>query len=202
MEEQQTRSESEASLSNEELIGMIKKIETGSSSALMSFYDATSRLVFGLILKVLGERTAAEETLLEVYTRIWKQSACYDPAATPVEWLAATAHACAIARMHWAKREGAKQEKAPGMVDSPVTVDPERQTLARSTLQSMAAGQRELLELAYYGGLSCSEIAARMGKPVGAVKTHIRLGLSQLAESFSQGNKGKTEAAAAQHGGK
>ena len=65
-----------------------------------------------------------------------------------------------------------------------MTVAPDRQELARNTLGSLVPAQQEILGWAYYSGLSCSEIAAQIGKPVGAVKTHARLGLNKLSDLF------------------
>lgn len=65
-----------------------------------------------------------------------------------------------------------------------MTVDPERQELARVSIGSLVPAQQEILAWAYYSGLSGTEIAAQIGKPIGAVKTHVRLGLNKLSELF------------------
>jgi RNA polymerase sigma-70 factor, ECF subfamily len=171
-------------LSSETAIALIKKVQSGNLSALMTLYDRTGPLMFGLILKILGDRTAAEETFLEVYTQAWKQSDSYDPAILPLHWLAALAHRCAMARLHLGKREASRQAAAPGCSASAMTVAPDLQKMARASLESVPAAQRELLEQAYYGGLCSSEMAAQIGKPVGAVRALLRLGLSRIGESF------------------
>jgi len=170
-------------LSNEEIQALIKGIEQGDPPALMGFYDATSRLVFGLILRILGDRSLAEETLLDIYTQIWKKFAVYDRALSPLQWLTIFAHRSAIARLHWSKRDTRKQGMAHGSADTTMTAAPEQQKEARTSLESMAPAQRQLLEWAYFGGLSCSEMAAQIGKPIGAVKAHIRSGLNKLGEA-------------------
>jgi RNA polymerase sigma-70 factor (ECF subfamily) len=182
--EQKLHAVGEWGLSDETIRGLIRRIEAGDSSALLTLYDGTSRLVFGLLLRILGDRTSAEEALLEVYTQVWKQPTRCDPERMPLAWLVKISHDGAVSRMNWSKRDGAKLEIARVNADSPTTVAPRLQNLTRASLQSMAYWQRVLLESAYYGCLSCSELAARIGKPIGAVKEHIRLGLSRLGESF------------------
>jgi RNA polymerase sigma-70 factor, ECF subfamily len=183
--EPRTNAAGEITLGNEKMVSLIRRIAGGDSSALLIFYDGTSPLVFGLIMGILGDRTAAEETLLNVYTQVWKQAVSPDPGISPLEWLTALARNSAVARLHWSKRDQRKRETSRSGADSIPTVAPEQQDLARVSLASMAPTERELLEWAYYSGLSCAEMAAQIGKPLGAVKTHIRIGLSKLRESFS-----------------
>ena len=180
--EQEIQADGATPLSSEEALALIKKIEGGDKSALSALYDGTSRLLFGLVLRILGDRALAEETLLDVYTHVWRQPASYDPRLQPLEWLIMIARARAVAKIHWSKPDKGKQQRSPGSSGSAMTVAPEQQKLARAAVDSLVSTQREILELAYCSGLSCSEIAAQAGKPFGAVKTHARLGLSKLIE--------------------
>jgi RNA polymerase sigma-70 factor (ECF subfamily) len=184
-------------LSHETMVSLVRKIAGGESSALMSLYDGTSPLVFGLIMKILGERTAAEETLLHVYTVAWREAASLNPGISPLQWLTALARNSAITQLRWSKRNPRKREISELSADSVLTVAPEQQNHARSSLASIGATERELLEWAYYSGLSCAEMAAQIGKPLGAVKTLIRSGLSKLSESVvpasGQGLKAGTD---------
>jgi RNA polymerase sigma-70 factor, ECF subfamily len=180
-ENQDTR---ELPLNNDAVEAFIRAIERGEQSALIALYDKTSRLLFGLILKILGDRTSAEETLLEVYTHIWREPQSKDPALQPLEWLISLAHAQAVARLHWNKQVKRKAGFQARTLESAMTVAPDRQELARASIGALAPAQQEILGWAYYSGLSCSEIAAQIGKPIGAIKTHARLGLNKLSESF------------------
>ena len=182
--EHETQAQGGSSLSSAAAIALIRKIQGGDQSALAILYDETSRLLFGLCLKVLGDRALAEETLLDTYTRIWRQSASYDPGLLPLEWLIAVARACAVARLHWSKRDKGRWEPPAGNLDPTITVAPEQQNLARSAIESLVPLQREILESVCYSGLSCSEVATQIGKPLGAVKIHARLGLSKLSDLF------------------
>jgi len=194
--EQNGQAAGDNSLRNDELLALIQGIQQGKSSALISFYDATNRLVFGLILRGLGVRAPAEVTLLDVYTQIWNQSVPYDPTMPVVEWLMATAHRIASARLHWTKRERVKLDIAERANESSMTVAPEQQRRAREALLSLDLAKRALLVRAYYGGLSCNEMAAQTGKPVGAVRAHIRSGLIKLSEASFQLPEDGVDAAA------
>lgn len=175
---------------NEVASVLIQRIGSGEQAALGILYDKTSRLLFGLVLKIIEDRTSAEEILLDVYTRVWKQAASYNSKIlSPLEWLIMIARSRAIASLHWGKQHKKKQQPTPSSVEPVMSVAPERQKLARDSIASLVSAQREILDWAFYSGLSCSEIAAQTGKPVGAIRTHARLGLSKLAESFQLGFK-------------
>lgn len=180
-------------LSSEAAIELIKKIQGGNQSALGFLYDRTSPLMYGLILKIIGDKTQAEETLLETYISIWKKSVLYDPGLLPLEWMLTVARAKAVARVNWHKKSSKKRELPIGNREPAATVAPEQQQLVRSAINSLAPAQQEILYWSYYSGLSCSEIAAQIGKPIGAVRTHARLGLTKLAELFRPLFESKTE---------
>ncbi len=148
-------------------------------------YDGTSSLIFGLMLRILAQQSTAEEALLDVYARIWKEAPSYNPAGfMPLEWIITIARTCAIKRLD-ATREGRKRNLSDsGERDPKTTVAPAMQNHVRSSLDSLPSQQKEFLDWAFYTGLSCSEIGIRSGKPTGAVKTHTRIGMSKLYELF------------------
>jgi RNA polymerase sigma-70 factor (ECF subfamily) len=169
---------------------LIRNSARGDQSALGELYDATSRLVFGLVLRIVGDRASAEEVLLDVYTQAWRQAAHYDEArGAPLAWLMTIARSRAIDRIRSSKHD---QQKDPldavaeisDREPSPeqATVDSERRQLVRAALETLPAEQREVLELAYYSGLSHSEIASRLGQPLGTVKTRTRLAMIKLRD--------------------
>jgi RNA polymerase sigma-70 factor (ECF subfamily) len=180
--EQETQPNTGFPPSSEAAVALIEKIKGGDKSSLASLYDGTSHLLLGIIFRVLGDRALAEDTLLDVYTHIWKHAASYHPGFSPLEWLVTTARSCAIARLHWSKYDKKRRELPTGDPDSAMTVAPEQQKFARAAVGSLTPAQKEILDWIYYSGMSCSEIAAHLGKPIGAVKTHARLGLSKLEE--------------------
>jgi RNA polymerase sigma-70 factor (ECF subfamily) len=170
---------------------LIAEVAGGQQSALTTLYDSTSRMVFGLILRIVSDRATAEEVLLDVYTQVWRQAASYDSArGAPLAWLMTIARTRAIDRLRSGKRELQGREPLDAMGEiSSTTADPEqasvlseRQKLVRSALDSLSREQREVIELAYYSGLSHSEIALKLGQPLGTVKTRTRLGMMKLRD--------------------
>jgi RNA polymerase sigma-70 factor (ECF subfamily) len=182
--EQEIQATREFPLSNDFVIDLIRRIEQGDQAALTALYDRTSRLLFGLVLRILGDRTSAEEALLEVYTNIWRKPESRDPMLLPMEWLTAIARAQAIAKLHWNKQVKRKAGFQARTIEPAMSVAPDRQELVRASISALIPAQQEILGWAYYSGLSCSEIAAQIGKPIGAIKTHARLGLNRLSDAF------------------
>jgi RNA polymerase sigma-70 factor (ECF subfamily) len=166
-------------------------VADGDHSALTTLYDSTSRLVFGLILRVVTDRSSAEEVLLDVYTQVWRQASTYDAKrGAPLAWLMTIARTRGIDRLRSGRHEHQHKESldAIGEVTASTaspeadTVSAERRQLVRSALDTLSAEQREVIELAYYSGLSHSEIALRLGQPLGTVKTRTRLGMMKLRD--------------------
>ena len=181
----------ETSTRDQDWAALIKRVADGDSSALTTLYDSTSRLVFGLILRVVTDRSSAEEVLLDVYTQVWRQASTYDAKrGAPLAWLMMIARTRGIDRLRSGKHEHQHKESLDSIGEvtastaSPEadTVMAERRQLVRSALETLSAEQREVIELAYYSGLSHSEIALRLGQPLGTVKTRTRLGLMKLRD--------------------
>jgi RNA polymerase sigma-70 factor (ECF subfamily) len=172
---------------------LIKGIAEGDQSAMATLYDSTSKLVFGLVLRILQDRETAEEVLLDVYTQVWRQATSYDAQrGTPLAWLMTIARSRALDRLRSGWQERQRKEpldavsEARDLASNPeeMTVSAERQRLVRQALGMLSPEQREVIELAYYSGLSHSEIAAQLGQPLGTVKTRTRLGLMKLREAL------------------
>lgn len=170
---------------------LIRQMAEGDQSALAALYDGTSRLIYGLALRILGDPAMAEEVTIEVYMQAWRQAVSYDPGrGTPLAWLLTLARSRAIDRLR-SRAEARRREilLEAAMVIPASTVDPEeaseaaeRRRLVQTALTTLTPEQREVIELAYFSGLSHSEIAARFGQPLGTVKTRIRLGMMRLRE--------------------
>ena len=176
-----------------ELMALITRIAQADQDALATLYDTTNRLVYGLTLRVLGEASAAEEVVLDVYSQVWRQAASYDTErGSPLAWLTTIARSRAIDRLRSGWQTQQRQESLDVVTDretnaaSPedATVQSERQQLVRQALAQLSPEQREVIELAYYSGLSHSEIAARLGQPLGTVKTRTRLGMMKLRDAL------------------
>ncbi len=179
---------------DQELISVVQKIAQGDQTALAALYDSTHRLAYGLILRVLGDASSAEEVLLDVYTQIWRQAANYDTSrGGPLAWLMTIARSRAIDRLRSGWQERQRKEPLDLLSDRETeaatpeenTVVAERRKFVRAALNSLSPEQREVIELAYYGGLSHSEIAVKLNQPLGTVKTRTRLGMMKLREALA-----------------
>lgn len=176
---------------DQDWVAFIKRLATGDQLALTALYEATNRLVFGLILRIVIDRATAEEVLLDVYTQVWRQAALYDTnRGAPLAWIMTIARSRAIDRLRSGKHD--QQGKEPldaigelsslGASPEEMTVSSERQRFVRSALDTLSPEQREVIELAYFSGLSHSEIALKLNQPLGTVKTRTRLGMMKLRD--------------------
>jgi RNA polymerase sigma-70 factor, ECF subfamily len=187
-------SKNAASLREQERLALIRQIATGDQGALAELYDAMSRQVYGLALRILKDTGTAEEVTLEVFTQVWRQATLYDLSrGTPSAWLCTLARSRAIDRLRSGAQERRRAEPienvaatAPADVVDPEmsAFDAERRTRVRAALDQLPAEQREAIELAYFSGLSHSEIATQLGQPLGTVKTRIRLAMVRLREAL------------------
>jgi RNA polymerase sigma-70 factor (ECF subfamily) len=169
--------------------GLLARIAAGDREAFGRFYDAFAGLALGLIRRILRDPAASEEVLQEVFWQIWQEAARYDPhRGSPEAWLVMRAKTRAIDRLR-AMRRREKTFVAP--VDEAVARTPEqpaenpgvvaeRRGLVRSALDGLPEPQRRVVELAFFEGLTQSEIASRLGEPLGTVKTRARLALERL----------------------
>ena len=148
--------------------------------------------MFGLILRVVSDRATAEEVLLDVYTQIWRQAGSYDlKRGAPLAWMMTIARTRGIDRLRSSKADLTREpletsSEVTATTPSPedASVASERGRLVRSALETLSAEQREVIELAYYSGLSHSEIALRLNQPLGTVKTRTRLGMMKLRDTL------------------
>lgn len=184
----------EARQRDQELIALVQQVAQGDQAALAALYDHTNRLVYSLALRVLGDVSTAEEVLLDVYTQVWRQAASYRAErGTPLAWLTMITRSRAIDRLRSGWQDQQRRESLDTVGDAPTletspeenTALAERQRFVRAALQSLSPEQREVIELAYYFGLSHSEIAARLNQPLGTVKTRTRLGMIKLREALA-----------------
>ena len=194
------RDSRDLSTRDQDWAALIRQVAGGDQSALATLYDSTSRLVFGLILRVVNDRSVAEEVLLDVYTQVWRQAATYDSQrGAPLAWLMTIARTRGIDRLRSGRLEHQHRESFDAVADitastpSPEadSVTAERRQLVRQALESLSPEQREVIELAYYGGLSHSEIALKLGQPLGTVKTRTRLGMMKLRDMLRPALEGQ-----------
>ena len=169
---------------------VIERIAGGDRVALADLYDGTAALVHGLTMRILGDRGAAEEATADTFVQVWRQADRWDARrGGPLAWLLMLARSRAIDRL---RASGGRAEREAAVVAPPALAPSseqqaavsERRRLVRNALARLLPEQRRLIELAYFEGLSHTEIASSLGQPLGTVKTRIRLGMTRLRESL------------------
>lgn len=187
------------SIAEQEWPGLLARIAAGDQPALAELYDASSAKVFGLAMKILGDHTTAEEVTMDVYTQVWRRASTYDAErGTPGSWLMTLAKTRAIDRFRSHYLERGRQvpldqaAELSGDAENPeqYSAGLERQRLVQEAMGSLSTEQRQAIALAYYWGLSQSEIADRLKLPLGTVKTRMRLGMIRLREVLAPHGEG------------
>ena len=182
-----------ASVSEDRMIGaeLIRRMAEGDRDAFARFYDRHARQVYPLILRIVRDAADAADVLQEVFWEAWRSAAAYDPGrGTPEAWIFMRARTRAIDRVRAVRRRGETfvapvDEGAAAATQDPGGDAAERtgnRALVLGALGRLSEAQREVLELAYYEGLTQTEIAERLKQPLGTIKTRIRLGLERLRE--------------------
>jgi RNA polymerase sigma-70 factor, ECF subfamily len=168
---------------------LIAAIAAGDRDAFSRFYDLTAPMAFGLIRRVLRDREAAAEVLQEVFWQVWQDAPRYDPTRGTAEaWLVMRAKTRAIDRLRSIRRrdrtfvapvDESVVQRSLDQAPNPAVVAEDR-GLIQTALAQLPEPQRRVIELAFFEGLTHSEIATRLGEPLGTVKTRARLGLDRL----------------------
>jgi RNA polymerase sigma-70 factor (ECF subfamily) len=171
----------------------MKAIAAGDQLALERLYDRYHALVFALCLRVVKNRAEAEDVLVEVFQELWERSQRYDALrGSPLTYLSTLARSRAIDHLRVRGRQSQRTISADAQTTDPaVSPDPdpglaadllEQRQQVIDALESLDPIYRQAVELSFYDGLSHSEIAARLNKPLGTVKTYIRQGLIRLRD--------------------
>ncbi|GAA1790347.1 ECF RNA polymerase sigma factor SigK [Agromyces lapidis] len=162
----------------------------GDRDAFSRLYDETAPRVFGLVRRVLVDAAQAEEVTQDVFLEAWQTAARFDPArGAATAWLLTLAHRRAVDRVRSAQASR-ERDLRTGIRDLEVPVDEVAEAAeiaveherVSGALAELSPAQRECLALAYYGGCTQSEIAARLDLPLGTVKTRLRDGMIRLRE--------------------
>jgi RNA polymerase sigma-70 factor, ECF subfamily len=168
---------------------LLRRIADGEEEALASLYDRYKSILFSLILRILHSRPEAEDILQDVFIQVWNKAADFDEArGRPFTWLVTLARSRAIDRL---RQLGSRERTAveAGRDASDVLVDAEDDAIkseqgaaVRKALAELPEEQRRTLLLAYFEGLTQTEIAAKLNTPLGTVKTRMRSGMMKLRE--------------------
>ena len=167
----------------------ISAIRSGDQSAMAALYDRYSSLVYSVALRVLGDTGAAEDVLQDVFMQLWRNPGLFDSSRGSLgAWLAVIARNRAIDALRKRRPENDIEDVVIS-VETDLASEADRARAAekvRSVLGSMPAPQRAALEMAYFEGLTHTEIAAKTGEPLGTIKTRIRAGLITLRKAFQE----------------
>jgi RNA polymerase sigma-70 factor (ECF subfamily) len=169
-------------------IALLQQIASGDAEAFRRFYDRYASLAFTFAIRLLGSRSDAEDLLQEVFLQVWRQAQSYSPErGSPEAWLITMTRSRAIDKLRSMRRRDVSPLSAdePPRLEGDTQVEPPTQASeAKLTLQGVLTklpeAQRTVLELAYFDGLTQSEIAAHLREPLGTVKTRMRTGLERL----------------------
>ena len=175
-----------------ELKALVARVAGGDEHALARLYDSTNRIVYGLALRMLGDSASSEDVTMEVYLQVWRTARNYDPQrGTVLSWLVTSLRSRAIdcLRSRKARRADVEEnvDEVANLSDSRpspevASVEDARSRVVRRAIAQLSPDQREAIELAYFSGLSHTEVAVHAGLPLGTVKTRIRLGMLHLRE--------------------
>ena len=168
---------------------LIQRIQARDEAALSSLYDNYGPAVYWLAYRITNHAQEAEDVVLECFWQVWQQAHLYDDARGQVlPWLITIARSRALDHRRTLHRQAtcdltwkAQGNASPGSENPEDTLwQTEQVHRLRTALQHLPSKQREVLELAYYWGLSQTEIAAHLGEPLGTIKTRSRLALTKL----------------------
>ena len=161
----------------------------GDRDALARLYDETRSVVYGLALRILNDTADAEEVTLDVYLQAWRSAGQFDAERGSVmSWLVTLTRSRAIDRLRSRASRRRVQAPLPDGLEFPAT-DPgpeevaafaERRRVVRNALATLPPAQRRALELAYFAGMTQTEVAAHLDQPLGTIKTRVRAGMARL----------------------
>ena len=171
---------------------LLARIEARDADALARLYDRHAARLLGLAERILGGGGEAEEVVQEVFLYVWRAAASFDPArGSALAWLLVATRSRAIDRLR-ARRPASSRGELRRLNDVPESAVPgdveldsaarEWESLCLAAIGELPPEQRRVLELAYFEGLTHTEIAEKTATPLGTVKTRVRLGLMKLRE--------------------
>ena len=172
------------------LEALLAQVALGSRDAFDALYRGTANRLFGICLRVLAERSEAEDALQEVFTTVWRKAAQFDPTkASATTWLAMIARNKAIDRLRSlpSRQARASVELAEDLEDPGASPPQQAQAATdraqlEDCLERLEPHRRSLIRAAFFDGLTYEELATKIETPLGTIKSWIRRGLMQLRE--------------------
>lgn len=173
------------------LATLLAEVASGDKSAFARLYGLTSRKLFGVALRILRDRSAAEDIVQEVYLRIWRNASSFDVnLASPIAWMASIVRHCSIDTLRKQKLETLEFGDESARVDAgePDPADEidiaQRRAIAFAAIRRMDPAKRKLILLAYVREQSRDSLAKAYGVPTGTIKTNLRRSLIELRQSM------------------
>jgi RNA polymerase sigma-70 factor (ECF subfamily) len=173
---------------------LLDQVAAGDRQAFASIYAATSSKLFGIVLRIIGDRALAEDILQEAYVKIWRNASSYERSSgRPVTWLVAVARNTAIdalrqRRGHRARHRDMDDDAFTEVADPYAgSVHPAEREALRTCLGRLEDEQRACVLLAYLDGYSREDLADRFNRPVGTIKTWLHRALARLKECLDSG---------------
>lgn len=177
---------------------LVLRMAQGDERALGLLYDRFGNVMFAVAFRVVGQQADAEEVVMEAFSQAWREAPRFDQARGSVAaWLTMMTRSRALDLVRSQSRReritdtAAREEPAAGPAMSTgfpspgsAVLDDERKKAVSAAMAALSPPQREAIELAYYEGLSQSEIAERLKEPLGTIKTRMRLGMQKLREAL------------------
>jgi RNA polymerase sigma-70 factor (ECF subfamily) len=177
---------------------LVVRAASGDERAMSDLYDRYGRLLYTVAYRVVGQRADAEEVVVEAFAQAWRDAGRFEAARGSVAaWLTMIARSRALDLVRARGRRDRLAASAaisgldagPALVDSAVSPadradEDERRRVVRLAIEGLSPPQRQAIELAFFEGLSQTEIATRLNEPLGTVKTRIRLGMQKLRETL------------------
>jgi RNA polymerase sigma-70 factor, ECF subfamily len=173
---------------------LLPSVARGETTAFEALYDRHSSTLYALLLRILSNPEDAQEVLQETFVKAWTNARMFDSTrGSEIAWLISIARSRGIDKLRSRKIRGDRENDAgreisihSSFVESTTGADmavrSQESSAVRSALSELPDAQRVALELAYFEGLSQSEIAAKLGEPLGTIKTRMQLGMKKLRE--------------------
>jgi RNA polymerase sigma-70 factor (ECF subfamily) len=177
----------DAEARRQQLSAAIRRAAGGDRAALRLIYDETAAKLFGICLRILHDRSEAEDVLQDVYLTVWRKAAAFDDSkASPITWLVAIARNRAIDRLrsspsrHSEPIEAAESVSDPSPLAEEMVVNSQERARLAACLDELDARQANAIRSAFIGGATYEELARAANVPLGTMKSLIRRGLAKL----------------------
>ena len=177
---------------------LLDRVRARDADALLALYSMYGPRVFSLAYRVIGDRGAAEEIVQDTFWKLWQRPEMFDPRrGALIAWLYTVCRNLALDSKRKENRRPSRHviTDIGGRLTEPVTsemaatVDPSMSRTMRNAMDCLPADQRKVIDLAYFEGMTQTEISERLGAALGTVKTRLRLGLSKLREAMRDQGK-------------